>query len=84
MRPPRSHGALTAAGAAYALPFDPAGAEQLDALVDDLRVRLGPGPFAAAVRRGAALPDAELVAAVLRRIAVLTSSSEPPESPIDR
>ena len=67
------HGALTAAGAAYALPFEPADAERLDALVLDLRAELGPGPFADAVREGAAMPDAAVVAFVLRRIAALTA-----------
>lgn len=68
------HGALTAAGAAYALPFEPADAERLDALVLALRTQLGPKPFAAAVREGAAMPDAALVAFVLRRIAALTAA----------
>jgi predicted ATPase/DNA-binding SARP family transcriptional activator len=66
------HGALTAAGAAYALPFEPTDAERLDALVLTLRQELGPEPFAVAVREGAAMPDATLVAFVLRRIAELT------------
>jgi len=67
------HGALTAAGAAYALPFEPADAERLDALVSTLRTQLGPEMFASAVREGAAMPDAALVAFVLRRIAALTA-----------
>jgi predicted ATPase/DNA-binding SARP family transcriptional activator len=66
------HGALTAAGAAYALPFEPADAERLDAVATDLRDQLGPEPFAAAVREGAAMPDTALVAFVLRRISALT------------
>jgi predicted ATPase len=76
------HGALTAAGAAYALPFEPADAERLDALVSTLRTQLGPEPFAVAVREGAAMPDADLVAFVLRRIAALTAtaSDEPHDS----
>jgi hypothetical protein len=67
------HGALTAAGAAYALPFEPADAERLDAVVLALRAELGPKEFAEAVREGAAMPDAALVAFVLRRMAVLTA-----------
>jgi hypothetical protein len=70
------HGALTAAGAAYALPFEPADAERLDALVLELRAQLGPGQFASAVREGAAMPDADLVSFVLRRIAGLSEPSE--------
>ena len=40
------HGALVAAGAAYALPFEPADAEHLSELVDDLRQELGAARFA--------------------------------------
>jgi predicted ATPase/DNA-binding SARP family transcriptional activator len=69
------HGALTAAGAAYALPFEPADAERLDALVHELRTQLGPEAFASAVREGTAMPDAELVAFVLRRMTALTSTA---------
>jgi hypothetical protein len=72
------HGALTAAGASYALPFQPADAERLDAIVPDLRASLGPVRFGAAVRLGAAMPDTDLVAFVLRRIADLTASTGPP------
>jgi hypothetical protein len=55
------HGALVAAGAAYALPFEPADAERLTSLVDDVRQELGAASFAAAVRRGAAMRDAEIL-----------------------
>jgi hypothetical protein len=55
------HGALVAAGAAYALPFEPADAVRLTSLVDDLRTELGAAAFAAAVRRGAAMRDAEIL-----------------------
>jgi hypothetical protein len=70
------HGALTASGAAYALPFEPADAERLDAVVVDLRGELGPSEFASAVREGAAMPDPTLVAFVLDRIKVLTGADD--------
>jgi predicted ATPase/DNA-binding SARP family transcriptional activator len=55
------HGALTAAGAAYALPFGAADAERISSLVDDLRIQLGTAAFASAVRRGASLSDGEII-----------------------
>ena len=55
------HGALTAAGAAYALPFGAADAERISSLVEDLRTQLGAAAFASAVRRGAALSDGEII-----------------------
>ena len=45
------HGALTAAGAAYALPFEAADAERIASLVREVRDHLGAGAFA--VRRSA-------------------------------
>ena len=68
------HGALVAAGAAYALPFEPADAERLNVLVDELRHELGAARFAAAVRRGAAMSDAETVHFVRDEIERLTRS----------
>lgn len=62
------HGGLSAAGVNYALPFEPADAARLQASVDVLRDKLGDGPFAAAVERGAAMPDHALVTFVLERI----------------
>jgi hypothetical protein len=55
------HGALTAAGAAYAIPFGAADAERISSLVDDLRNQLGVAAFASAVRRGASLSDGEII-----------------------
>ncbi|MBK5288301.1 MAG: NACHT domain-containing protein [Acidimicrobiia bacterium] len=55
------HGALTAAGAAYALPFVAADAEHLSILAQQLRGELGASAFAAAVRLGASLSDGEIV-----------------------
>ena len=66
------HGALTAAGAAYALPFEAANAERITALVDDLREQLGPGTFASAVRRGASLSDGEIIDFVRDQIDALS------------
>jgi predicted ATPase/DNA-binding SARP family transcriptional activator len=67
------HGALSAAGAAYALPFEAADAERINALVDDLRRHLGAAAFAAAVRRGAALNDGEIIDLVRAQIRSLTA-----------
>ena len=69
------HGALTAAGAAYALPFEATDAERITALVDELRDRLGAGAFAAAVRRGAALNDGEIIDFVHDQIRALADPS---------
>jgi predicted ATPase/DNA-binding SARP family transcriptional activator len=65
------HGALTAAGSAYALPFDAADAQRINALVDDLRDRLGAAAFASAVRRGTSLSDGEIVEFVRAQIRAL-------------
>ena len=62
------HGALVAAGAAAALPFEPADAQQLAAEADRAREVLGPAEFDAAVRRGAAMSDANTVAFVQSEI----------------
>jgi predicted ATPase/DNA-binding SARP family transcriptional activator len=65
------HGALTAAGSAYALPFDATDAQRINALVDDLRDRLGAAAFASAVRRGTSLSDGEIVEFVRAQIRAL-------------
>ena len=70
------HGALTAIGAAYALPFEASDAERIDALVDELRDEMRPGEFATAVRRGASMTDGEIVEFVQARIRVLTAAAE--------
>jgi tetratricopeptide (TPR) repeat protein len=62
------HGALTAAGSAYALPFDAVEAHRINALVDDLRTRLGAAAFASAVRRGTSLSDGEIIEFVRAQI----------------
>ena len=43
------------------LPFEASDAEHLAALAADLRTQLGAAAFAAAVRRGATLNDAEII-----------------------
>ncbi|MDD7968562.1 BTAD domain-containing putative transcriptional regulator [Actinomycetospora lemnae] len=60
------HGAIQAAGATTALPFEPADAADIQEMVDVLRDRL-PG-FDAVVARGGALPDAEVVRLTLERL----------------
>jgi predicted ATPase/DNA-binding SARP family transcriptional activator len=65
------HGALAAAGSAYALPFEAADAQQINVLVDDLRDRLGAAAFASAVRRGSSLSDGEIIEFVRAQIRAL-------------
>ena len=62
------HGALVAAGAAAALPFEPADAQQLAAEADRAREVLGQAEFEAALRRGATMSDANTVAFVQAEI----------------
>ena len=66
------HGALTAVGAAEAMPIAPADAERRSGSVADVRRRLGPATFADAVRRGASFRDREIVNFVKQQIAELT------------
>ena len=70
------HGALTAAGAAYALPIEAADAQRITALADELRVQLGPSAFASAVRRGTSLSDGEIVDFARAQIHALSSPDE--------
>ena len=65
------HGALSAAGAAYALPFLPSDSKRLNQDVHDIRRTLGPAEFADAVRDGASMRDAEIIDFVLNEIAKL-------------
>ena len=67
------HGALTAVGAVYALPFVATDAEQITKSIGTLREQLGASEFAAAVRRGAAMGDGEIVEYVQTRIAVFAA-----------
>jgi tetratricopeptide (TPR) repeat protein len=65
------HGALTAVGAAFALPFEASDAERIEQLANTLRDRLGAADFAAAVRRGASMSDGEIIEFTQARIASL-------------
>lgn len=67
------HGALTAVGAVYALPFVADDAEQVAKSVGSLRESLGSTEFATAVRRGAAMSDSEIIEFTRGRIAILTA-----------
>ncbi len=69
------HGALAAAGSAYALPFEAADAQEINVLVDDLRERLGAAAFASAVRRGSSLSDGEIIEFVRAQILALAPNS---------
>ncbi len=69
------HGALTAAGAAYALPFEASDAEHITALAATVRERLGAAPFASAVRRGATLRDGEIIEFVRQQIQALAPTT---------
>jgi hypothetical protein len=62
------YGALKAAGTAHALPFEPADAERLDHIVDDVRSLLGAAAFDEAVGRGASMTDSAIVEYVIDRI----------------
>jgi hypothetical protein len=75
------HGALVAAGAAAALPFEPGDAEQLAAGANRARSVLGAADFATAVRRGAAMSDADTVAYVRAEIDRLLDEQGPDRSP---
>lgn len=65
------HGALTATGAAYALPFEASDAERINKLVVELRYEMRAADFAVAVRHGASMTDGEIVEFVQERIRVL-------------
>jgi ATP/maltotriose-dependent transcriptional regulator MalT len=75
------HGALVAAGAATALPFEPGDAERLAAEANRARSVLGAADFAIAVRRGAAMSDADTVAYVRAEIDRLLDEQAPGRSP---
>jgi predicted ATPase/DNA-binding SARP family transcriptional activator len=66
------HGALTAAGSAYALPFEAADAQRIGFLAENLRDRLGVAAFASAVRRGTTLSDGEIIDFVRAQIHALS------------
>ena len=62
------HGGLSAAGATYALPFEPADAERLRVSVKVLHDRLGAERFDTLAARGATMSDRTLVSYTLERI----------------
>ncbi len=68
------HGALTAVGAAQAMPIGPVASEHLSESVDDVGSFLGPTEFADAVRRGASMKDREIIDFVQQQIASLTDN----------
>lgn len=74
------HGALDAAGAATALPFEPSEAARVDALADIVRARYGPAAFDAAVHRGRSMRDEEVIRTTLKHLDARTptSSQHPP------
>lgn len=71
------HGALTAVGAAQAMPSAPSETERLSDSVARMKSQLGPTEFAAAVRRGATLHDWEIVTFVSEQINQLTTADAP-------
>ncbi len=70
------HGALSAAGAAYALPIVPSDAERIVLLVDELRDVLGAASFAATVRRGASMSDADIITFTRDRIHAFSTAAD--------
>lgn len=74
-------GALTAAGAAYALPYEPADAKRLTEDVLSLRHLLGPRGFAEATRQGTALSEGQVVTFVLGEIDRLVGAGGPSRTP---
>lgn len=68
------HGALTAVGAAQAMPIGPVASEHLSESADDVRSFLGPTEFADAVRHGASMKDREIIDFVQQQIASLTDN----------
>lgn len=68
------HGALGAAGAAHALPFEPVDAQRLAERVESIRALLGHASFTEAMRRGASMSDNQIVAFVKAQIDELTAS----------
>ncbi len=62
------HGALDAAGATTALPFEPSGAARVNALADTVRTRYGPAAFDDAVNRGRTMRDEEVIRTTLEHL----------------
>ncbi len=71
------HGAISAVGAAHAMPFEPTDAEHLVHNLGHLRAELEPSVFVEAVRSGASMTDREIVGFARQQISLLISG--PPE-----
>ncbi len=56
------------------MPFEPSGAARVNALVDTVRVRLGPVAFDAAVDRGATMRDEEVIRLTLQHLDARTAT----------
>ena len=67
------HGALTAAGATRALPFEPTDAVHLTDIVEQLRSRMGTETFERAAADGAAMAEPDLIAYIQERITAFTT-----------
>jgi predicted ATPase/DNA-binding SARP family transcriptional activator len=69
------HGALDAAGAATALPFEPSRAARVNGLADTVRARYGAAAFDAAVNHGRSMRDEEVVRMTLEHLDARTPST---------
>ncbi len=72
------YGALEAAGAVDAFPFEPTAAANLAAMVDDLRERLGDRAFAEAEQQGRSGSTSAVIDRIVAGIAERTASVTPP------
>ncbi|MEJ2871449.1 BTAD domain-containing putative transcriptional regulator [Actinomycetospora sp. OC33-EN08] len=71
------HGAIHAAGAATALPFEPGDADRITATAESVRVRLGEDEYGRAVATGRGMRDEDVVRMTLERLAALTGRPAP-------
>ena len=79
------HGAIDAAGASSALPFEPAEADRVAATVDLVRARLGTEEFERADTRGRSMRDEDVVALTLETLRRLASApGGPPGGQLSR
>lgn len=69
------HGAIEAAGASVALPFEPADAARTTGLLAAARERRGPAAFDAAVTRGRHMRDEEIVRLTLRHLELAAATA---------
>lgn len=68
------HGAIQAAGATTALPFEPGDAARTISLVATVRERLGAAEFSSATERGRSMRDEDVVALTLGHLARLAAA----------